>query len=241
MVRLLIIQDPDSLRLLLQPVSKFLTNQVALVIVDNETCEHGAGRSDDCQAGAPTQPLDCDVYRHVSRRDVTEWVPARVAVADDGRPYLREDVVCFNVCASGQLVPEDLAGQSRSIAGHTETIVRASNVELDPMTHRVYRRGREIHLGPTEFRLLQVLLQNPDHVMTREQLLAAVWGSKNDIDERTVDVHVGRLRKALNQRRDRDLIRTVRGVGYAFDAGERPRTSTNASPPLDEQRELKSC
>ena len=241
MTRLLIIQDPESLRLLLRPISKFLTHQVALVVVDNDGCEDGARQDGGSDAGDPTKPFDCTVYRQVAQQRAMKCVPARVATADDGSHYLREDVVCFNVCASGQLVPEDLAGQSRSIAGHTETIVRASNVELDPMTHRVYRRGREIHLGPTEFRLLQVLLQNPDHVMTREQLLAAVWGSKNDIDERTVDVHVGRLRKALNQRRDRDLIRTVRGVGYAFDAGERPRTSTNAAPPLDEQRELKSC
>lgn len=230
MARLLIIQDPDSLRLLLRPGSDFPIHQVALVVIDNKTCEHGAVRSGESQAASQTQPFDCAVYRHVSRRDATEWVPARVAVADDGRHYLREDVVCFNVCASGQLVPEDLAAQSCGIADRTEAIVRASDVELDPVSHRVYRRGREIHLGPTEFRLLQVLLQNPDHVLTREQLLGAVWGFENDIDERTVDVHVGRLRKALNQRRDRDPIRTVRGVGYAFDPGEGARTSTNAAP-----------
>ena len=98
------------------------------------------------------------------------------------------------------------------------TLLRAGDIELDRETHRVRRSGREIHLGPTEFRLLEFLMQSPGRVFSREQLLDGVWGHDVYIDERTVDVHVGRLRKALNKhRRAADPIRTVRGVGYAFN------------------------
>ena len=82
---------------------------------------------------------------------------------------------------------------------------------------RVSRAGRAIDLGPTEYRLLEFLMERPGRVFSREQLLNGVWGSEIYIDERTVDVHVGRLRKALNRGHDTDPIRTVRGAGYALD------------------------
>jgi two-component system phosphate regulon response regulator PhoB len=97
------------------------------------------------------------------------------------------------------------------------TQLKAGDLELDRETHRVKRGGREIHLGPTEFRLLEFLMQSPGRVYAREQLLDGVWGRDVYVDERTVDVHVGRLRKAINRGRDKDPIRTVRGAGYAFD------------------------
>ena len=97
------------------------------------------------------------------------------------------------------------------------SLLQAGEMELDRASHRVQRSNREIHLGPTEFRLLEHLIGNPGRVYTREQLLNAVWGNDVYVDERTVDVHVGRLRKAINRGRDADPIRTVRGVGYAFD------------------------
>lgn len=93
----------------------------------------------------------------------------------------------------------------------------AGDLELNRETHRVRRNGREVHLGPTEFRLLEFLMQSPGRVFSREQLLDSVWGHDVYVDERTVDVHIGRLRKAINRGRARDPIRTVRGAGYAFD------------------------
>ena len=93
----------------------------------------------------------------------------------------------------------------------------AGDLDLDRETRRVRRGVRDIHLGPTEFRLLEYLLEKPGRVFSRAQLLDAVWGQAAEIDERTVDVHVGRLRKALSRGRERDPIRTVRGTGYAFD------------------------
>jgi two-component system phosphate regulon response regulator PhoB len=88
---------------------------------------------------------------------------------------------------------------------------------LDRETRRVHRASREVHLGPTEFRLLDCLLQRPGRVYSREQLLDLVWGRDVYVEVRTVDVHIGRLRKALNRRGERDPIRTVRAAGYALD------------------------
>ena len=93
----------------------------------------------------------------------------------------------------------------------------AGDLDLDRETRRVRRGSREVHLGPTEFRLLEYLLERPGRVFSRAQLLDGVWGQAVEIDERTVDVHVGRLRKALSRGRERDPIRTVRGTGYSFD------------------------
>lgn len=90
-------------------------------------------------------------------------------------------------------------------------------LEVDRTTHRVKRSGRDIPLGPTEFRLLDHLLQHPGRVFSRGQLLDAIWGTDVYVDERTVDVHIGRLRKALNAKGERDPIRTIRSTGYALD------------------------
>jgi two-component system phosphate regulon response regulator PhoB len=96
-------------------------------------------------------------------------------------------------------------------------VLAAGDIEMDRETRRVRRGGREVHLGPTEYRLLEFLMQSPGRVFSREQLLDGVWGRDVYVDERTVDVHVGRLRKAVNRGRSKDPIRTVRGSGYAFD------------------------
>jgi len=96
-------------------------------------------------------------------------------------------------------------------------VLKSGDLELDRTSHRVRRAGRDLHLGPTEFRLLEYLMRHPGRVYSREQLLDGVWGSDVYVDERTVDVHVGRLRKAINRGRNPDPIRTVRGSGYAFD------------------------
>jgi two-component system, OmpR family, phosphate regulon response regulator PhoB len=95
--------------------------------------------------------------------------------------------------------------------------LEAGDIALDRATRRVMRGGRDLNLSPTEFRLLEHLMRHPGRVFTRDQLLNAVWGHDIYVDDRTVDVHIGRLRKSLNRGRARDPIRTVRGTGYAFD------------------------
>jgi two-component system phosphate regulon response regulator PhoB len=92
-----------------------------------------------------------------------------------------------------------------------------ADLVLDRARHRVTRAGTDIHLGPTEYRLLDFLMQRPGRVFTRERLLDAIWGPNTYVEVRTVDVHVGRLRKALRLPNTPDLIRTVRSAGYALD------------------------
>ena len=93
------------------------------------------------------------------------------------------------------------------------------NIVLDRFAQRVMRGGRELHLGPTEYRLILFFLENKGRVLTRQQLIDGAWGRNVEVDERTVDVHIGRLRKAINRGNEVDPVRTVRGGGYAF--GER--------------------
>lgn len=98
-------------------------------------------------------------------------------------------------------------------AGQT---LEVGDIRLDPEAHKVFRGPHELHLGPTEFRLLATFMEKPGRVWSRDQLLDRVWGRDIYVDSRTVDVHIGRLRKALRARGGDDPIRTVRGAGYAL-------------------------
>ena len=92
------------------------------------------------------------------------------------------------------------------------------DLEMDVVAHKVKRAGKAVALGPTEFRLLRHFLEHPGRVFSRERLLDTVWGHNSDIELRTVDVHIRRLRQAINTGADRDIIRTVRSAGYALDS-----------------------
>ncbi len=95
-------------------------------------------------------------------------------------------------------------------------VLTVGDVELDRSAYKVRRGPRDVRLGPTEFRLLEFLMESPGRVYSRSQLLDSVWGQNVYVDERTVDVHIGRLRKALNRGKEQDPIRTVRGAGYSI-------------------------
>jgi two-component system phosphate regulon response regulator PhoB len=118
-------------------------------------------------------------------------------------------------------VPELLARVNallrRASPERVADVLSFGDIAIDREKKRVSRSGNAIDLGPTEYRLLEFLMERPGRVFSREQLLDGVWGSDIYIDERTVDVHVGRLRKALNRGHSSDPIRTVRGAGYALD------------------------
>ena len=105
----------------------------------------------------------------------------------------------------------------RSRPALTGELLTFSDLELDPAAHRVKRGGEVLHLGPTEFRLLRHFMEKPRRVHSRHQLIDAVWGMDKEIDERTVDVHIRRLRQALDRPGSPELIRTVRSAGYAMD------------------------
>jgi two-component system phosphate regulon response regulator PhoB len=120
--------------------------------------------------------------------------------------------------------PNELVARLRAVIRRSrpaaaDEILRFSDISLDLSAHRVTRAGKPVHLGPTEFRLLRFLMERPGRVFSREQLLDAVWGRDAEVELRTVDVHIRRLRKALNGVGRPDLVRTVRAAGYSLDAG----------------------
>ncbi len=120
--------------------------------------------------------------------------------------------------------PNELVARLRAVIRRArpaaaDEILRFSDISLDLSAHRVTRAGKPVHLGQTEFRLLRFLMERPGRVFSREQLLDAVWGRDAEVELRTVDVHIRRLRKALNGTGRADLVRTVRAAGYSLDAG----------------------
>ncbi len=114
----------------------------------------------------------------------------------------------------------------RTSPNRLQDTLEVGDIVMDREAHRVFRGGRELRIGPTEYRLLEFMMESPGRVFTRSQLLDGVWGRDVFVDERTVDVHIGRLRKALNRGREPDPIRTVRGAGYAFGEKLTKKTGT---------------
>jgi len=164
-----------------------------------------------------------EICRRLRAREATRTLPVIMVT---GRGEEAERVRGLSVGADDYVVKPfsvpELMARVRALLRRTrpERIadrLNAGDIDLDRETHRVWRGVRDVHLGPTEFRLLEYLLEKPGRVFTRAQLLDGIWGQTAEIDERTVDVHVGRLRKRLSKGRERDPIRTVRGSGYAFD------------------------
>ncbi|HMN72764.1 MAG TPA: phosphate regulon transcriptional regulator PhoB [Rhodoblastus sp.] len=157
---------------------------------------------------ARDETRDLPIIMLTARGEETERVRGLSVGADDYvvKPFSVPELMARVRSLLRRVKPERIANR-----------LRAGDIDLDRETRRVRRGGRDIHLGPTEFRLLEFLLEKPGRVFSRGQLLDFVWGTAAEIDERTVDVHVGRLRKALVRGRERDPIRTVRGAGYSFD------------------------
>jgi two-component system, OmpR family, phosphate regulon response regulator PhoB len=143
-----------------------------------------------------------------ARREESERVRALAVGADD---YVMKP---FSVV---ELTARVYALLRRSRPERIAERLYVGELDLDRLTGRVRRGDREIRLAPTDFRLLEYLLERPGRVFSRGQLLDLVWGRLADVDERTVDVHIGRLRKKLSKGKERDPIRTVRGAGYAID------------------------
>lgn len=144
-----------------------------------------------------------------ARGDEAERIRGLATGADDYvvKPFSVPELMARIKALLRRAKPEKLASR-----------LSAQDITLDRDTRRVHRKGAEIHLGPTEYRLLDYLMQSPGRVFSREHLLNTIWGHDVYIDERTVDVHIGRLRKALTTTAGQpDPIRTVRGSGYSFD------------------------
>ncbi len=164
-----------------------------------------------------------EICRRLRARATTRTLPVIMVTA---RGDEAEHVRGFSVGAGGYVVKpfsvRELMARVRALLRRTrpERIahrLNAGDVDLDREARRMTRREREILLGPTEFRLLEYPLEKRGRVFSRAQLLDGIWGRTAEIDERTVAVHIGRLRKRLSKGRERDPIRTMRGRGYAFD------------------------
>jgi two-component system, OmpR family, phosphate regulon response regulator PhoB len=164
-----------------------------------------------------------EICRRLRAREATKTLPVIMLTArgEEGERVRGLSIGADDYVVKPFSVPELLARVRallrRSRPERVATLLSAGDLVLDRETRRVRRASRDVHLGPTEFRLLEYLMEKPGRVFSRAQLLDGVWGMAVEIDERTVDVHVGRLRKALTRGRERDPIRTVRGSGYSFD------------------------
>jgi two-component system, OmpR family, phosphate regulon response regulator PhoB len=164
-----------------------------------------------------------ELCRRLRQREATRTIPILMLTARDEET---DRVRGFATGADDYVVkpfsmPEILARVKallrRAAPQRVADTLQRGDIVLDRAAHRVTRRAREVRLGPTEFKLLAYFMENAGRVLTRQQLLDGAWGRDAFIDGRTVDVHVGRLRKALIRGSDSDPIRTVRGSGYVFN------------------------
>jgi two-component system, OmpR family, phosphate regulon response regulator PhoB len=165
-----------------------------------------------------------DVCRQIRRRSAMRTVPVIMLTA---RTDSQDAVRGLDAGADDYIVkPFDLAmliARMRSLLRRAGSLAEKPTLNfldltLDVAARRVLRNGRPVHLGPTEFRLLEFFIQHPKRVFTRNEILNAVWGMSVHVEDRTVDVHIGRLRRAINGVGERDLVRTVRAAGYALDS-----------------------
>ena len=151
---------------------------------------------------------DTPIIMLTARSEENERVRALLAGADDYvvKPFSMPELMLRVHAVLRRSRPERVA-----------TTLTLGDIDLDRVTRRVTRAGRKIHLGATEFRMLECFMETPNRVLTRAQLFDSVWGMSGESNERIVDVQVGRLRKALTREQEEDPIRTVRGAGYSFD------------------------
>ena len=166
-----------------------------------------------------------DVCRRLREAKATKTVPIIMLTA---RGEEGDKISGLDAGADDYVVkpfsPSELIARVRAVLRRSdpkfgEEKLDYADITVDLVTHKVTRAGQPVHLGPTEYRLLQTLMERPTRVFSREQLLDLVWGRDIYVEERTVDVHVRRLRKALNETGGADLIRTIRRGGYSIDIG----------------------
>jgi two-component system phosphate regulon response regulator PhoB len=222
---ILVVEDEDSLATLLQYNLEKEGYQVSLAGDGEEALMQVDERLPDLVVLDWMLPKvsGIEVCRRLRQRSETRNVPIIMLTA---RGEETDRIRGLDTGADDYVIKPfsmtELAARIRAVLrrlrpGLAEDRVRCGDIVVDRVAHRVKRGGKEIHLGPTEFRLLDYFMQHPGRVFSREQLLDAVWGSDVYVEARTVDVHVGRLRKALNAGDSADPIRTVRSAGYSLD------------------------
>lgn len=221
----LVIEDEDALQTLLEynfekegyEVGLAADGEIGLLMAEERTPDFIV-----CDWMMP-KLSGIEVCRRLRRKEATRTTPIIMLTA---RGEETDKVTGLDIGADDYIVkpfsmPELLARiralLRRSAPNLLEDVIRHGSLEIDIRAVRVKRSGTEVHLGPTEFRLLEHFMRSPGRVYSREQLLDIVWGRDIYVEARTVDVHIGRLRKALKANGDADPIRTVRSAGYAFE------------------------
>ncbi len=224
--RVLIVEDDEALITLLSynlesegySVHVARTGEEARIALDEDPFDimildwmlpHGASGIEICrQVRAKPETKGLPVIMLTARGEESDRIRGLTTGADDYvvKPFSVAELSARVEALLRRSAPERIANE-----------IQVGGVRLDRNAHRVTRNGREVRLGPTEYRLLEVFLESAGRVLSRPQLLDAVWGRDGEIDERTVDVHVGRLRKALIRGNEADPIRTVRGAGYVLE------------------------
>lgn len=223
--RILVAEDEDALSTLLEynlaaegfEVIAVADGEAALAAIEDETPDllvldwmlPGVSGLEICRrVRARRTGGDVPIVMVTARGEEEDRVRGLETGADD---YLTKPF------AMSELIARVKAVLRRARPGLSDEVLTHGDIALNRETRRVHRGAREVRLGPKEFALLACLIARPGRVFSRDQLQDAVWGRDAYVEARTVDVHVGRLRQALNRRGDRDPIRTVRGAGYALD------------------------
>ena len=164
-----------------------------------------------------------EVCRQIRRKPATRDLPVIMVTArTEDRDAVRALDIGADDYSTKPVVVDALLARIRALLRRSGTVATKGtlsflDLSMDQDAHRVTRAGRALHLGPTEYRLLEFFLSHPGRVFSREQLLDAVWGRDIHVEPRTVDVHIRRLRRAVNAEGEADIIRTVRSAGYALD------------------------
>jgi two-component system, OmpR family, phosphate regulon response regulator PhoB len=233
---------PDGTSSMSKPLVLVVEDEAALVTMLRYNLEKQGFRVEEAADGqealtliAETRPdlvlLDwmlpamsgLEVCRQIRRRPATRDLPVIMVTA---RTEDQDAVRGLNTGADDYITKpfsiDALLARIRALLRRSSVLpakgrLTFHDVTMDLVAHRVQRNGRPVHLGPTEFRLLEYFMQHPRRVFSREELLDAVWGRDIHVEARTVDVHIRRLRKAMNAGDELDIVRTVRAAGYALD------------------------
>jgi len=221
----LVVEDEDALATLLEYNFEKEGYEVGLAMDGEEALIMAAERTPDIILMDWMLPKlsGVEACRRLRRREETRNTPVIMLTArgDETDRITGLDYGADDYMVKPFSIPE-LFARTRALLRRAspsllEDVIRQGDIEIDTKAFRVKCGDNQVHLGPTEFRLLDHFMRNPGRVFSREQLLDAVWGRDVYVEARTVDVHIGRLRKALKKNRDSDPIRTVRSAGYAFE------------------------
>ena len=233
---------PDAISALTKPLVLVVEDEAALATMLRYNLEKQGYRVEEATDGqealtriAEAQPdlvlLDwmlpqmsgLEVCRQIRRRSATRDLPVIMVTA---RTDDQDAVRGLNTGADDYIAKpfsmDALLARIRALLRRSNSLpvkgqLTFHDITMDLASHRVQRNGRPVHLGPTEFRLLEFFMQHPRRVFSREELLDSVWGPDIHVEPRTVDVHIRRLRKSINATGDLDVVRTVRAAGYALD------------------------